>query len=60
MKISDEIRNFCNICFTKDGFNRDDLDKLLELANRIDHEMVALPRNKDGKVFHVGGHSERG
>ena len=36
------------------SIDKDDCEELLELANRIDHEMVALPRNKDGKVFHVG------
>lgn len=42
MKISDEIREFCNLCFNKNGFNRDDFDKLRNLADRIDRETVEV------------------
>lgn len=57
MKISDEIRNWCEFedateCggfVTKASFN-----KILALADRIDSEMVELPRDKDGVPIHVG------
>lgn len=54
MKTSDEIRNFCNLCFGKNGFNRDDFDKLRGLADRIDAEMVELPKDKDGEPIRIG------
>lgn len=48
--ISDEIRDWC------DG---DDPDcegfwKLRELADRIDNEMVELPKDKDGETIRIG------
>lgn len=45
---------FCNLCFGKNGFNRDDFDKLRGLADRIDREMVELPKDKDGVPIHIG------
>ncbi len=53
-EISDEIREFCNLCFNKNGFNRDDFDKLRNLADRIDRETVELPRAADDEVIHAG------
>ena len=53
MKVSDEIRKWSSTHCGK-SIDKDDCEELLELAKRIDHEMAALPRNKDGKVFHVG------
>ncbi|MDY5003926.1 MAG: hypothetical protein SO057_07280 [Atopobiaceae bacterium] len=46
MKISDEIRRWC-----KAGY---DIDELRALADRIDSEMVELPKDADGKPIHVG------
>lgn len=50
MTISDEIRKWCdeadvdgNACWV-----------LRELARRIDDGMVELPRDRDGKVIHIG------
>ena len=56
-KISDEIREWCKFedgteCggfVTKASFN-----KILALADRIDAEMVELPRDRDGAPIHVG------
>lgn len=44
MKISDEIRKWCNVSDVG-GFA---LDVLRELANRIDREMEELPRGRYG------------
>lgn len=46
MKISDEIRRWC-----KSGY---DIDELSALADRIDSEMVELPKDADGVPIHVG------
>lgn len=46
MKISDELRRWC-----KSGY---DLDELSALADRIDSEMVELPKDADGVLIHVG------
>lgn len=52
-KISDEIRKWCGIC--RDScIDGDDCDKLRALADRIDAEMVELPRDRDGMPIHVG------
>lgn len=45
MKISDEIRK------VSDEY---DVLPLYELADRIDREMVELPKDADGEVIHVG------
>ncbi len=50
MKISDELREWCDLSFSKDDFSRDDFDKLRELADRVDAETVGLPRDADGRV----------
>lgn len=51
MKISDEIRNdfFCN-----DDVGDVAYRQLLCIADRIDREMVELPRGKDGKAIRIG------
>lgn len=50
MKISDAIRNWCGIC--RDScIDEDDCDDLRALAERIDSEMVELPRSADGKIW---------
>lgn len=53
MKISDEIRQWCDIC-CDEYINADDCDELRELANRIDRETVELPRDKDGESIRIG------
>lgn len=50
MKISDEIRDWVN----KPEPKLKPLLKLLDLADRIDCEMVELPCDKDGEPIHVG------
>lgn len=50
MKISDEIRKWCNVSES----NRVNCDELRELANRIDNDTVELPRDADNEVIHVG------
>lgn len=46
MSISDELRELCDIGACH--------DELSELADRIDSEMVELPRDADGVPIHVG------
>ena len=53
MKISDEIRNWCDIC-SGDFIDKDDCDELRGLADRIDSEMVELPKDAEGVPIHVG------
>jgi len=50
-KISDELRKWCDLC----GGIIDSGDKaeLHALADRIDAEMVELPRDRDGVPIHV-------
>lgn len=50
MKISDEIRELAG----KAGIYSNACVKLRELADRIDREMVELPKDKDGVPFNVG------
>lgn len=49
-KISDELRDYCKkvLCYTHY------YDKFWHLADRIDSEMVELPKDKDGVPIHVG------
>lgn len=49
-KISDELRDYCKkvLCYTHY------YDKFWYFADRIDHEMVELPKDKDGRPIHVG------
>ena len=54
MKISDEIRgvvNIVNYCGLK---GQEWGDKFTSVADRIDREMVELPRDRDGVPIHVG------
>lgn len=53
MKISDEIRQWCDIC-CGDYIDKDCCDELRNIANRIDREIVELPRDADGVPIHVG------
>ncbi len=47
-KISDELRNWC------DDTYMGSVDDLYSLADRIDSEMVELPKDRDGVPIHVG------
>lgn len=52
-KISGKIYEWC--AFKIDTFiDNDDCDELRALADRIDAEMVELPRDRDGATIHVG------
>ena len=57
MKVSDEIRNWCEF---EDGtecggfVTKASFDKLCALADRIDAELVELPKDRDGVPIHVG------
>lgn len=48
-KISDELRKWCDANFWEESG-----DYLRTLADRIDSEMVELPRDGDGVPIHVG------
>lgn len=52
-KISNDIRNWCahHECTPVDS---DDCDELRAIADRIDHEMVELPKDRDGVPIHTG------
>lgn len=50
MRISDEIREWCD----KHEHESNMLWKLRNLADRIDDEMVELPKDADGVPIHVG------
>ena len=56
-RISDEIRNWCEF---EDGtecggfVTKASFDKLCALADRIDSEMMELPKDADGVPIHVG------
>ena len=50
MKISDELRRWCD----KIDHKREGFWNLRELADRIDSEMVELPKDADGVPIHVG------
>jgi hypothetical protein len=50
MKISDKIRNWC---IDSEVLGEGNFDKLRELADRIDDEMVELPMDADGVPVHV-------
>lgn len=51
-RISDEIREWCDLC--GGIIDSDDKAKLHALADRIDAEMVELPKDADGVPIHVG------
>ena len=50
--ISDELRKWCDLC--GGIIDSDDKAKLPALADRIEAEMVELPRDRDGVPIHVG------
>ena len=51
-KISDEIRDWCDFCgYIIDG---GDIGKLRSLADRMDRELVELPKDADGEYIHIG------
>ncbi len=56
MKISDEMRNWFSISHCSSGLlvSNSECDRLLALADRIDAEMVELPKDADGVPVHVG------
>lgn len=50
MSISDEIRDWCDT--SKDSIiDFDDGNKLFDLADRIDSEMIELPKSADGQIW---------
>jgi hypothetical protein len=51
-KISDKIREWCNDAYS--GRKIRTTKDLYALADRIDSEMVELPKDKDGRPIHVG------
>lgn len=53
-KISDEIREWCDLVDVNDHIDVDALIRLRKLGNRIDYEMVELPKDKGGEPIHVG------
>ena len=52
MKISDELREWANFYCGGRTIRKDDL-KLRYLADRIDSEMVELPRDADRRPIHI-------
>lgn len=50
-KISDEIREFVHRSYADEHM---DPKELLALADRIDAELVELPKDRDGKPIHIG------
>lgn len=50
MKISDEMREWCKWCAERSAAR----DSLCKLADRVDREMVELPKDADGVPIHVG------
>lgn len=50
MKISDEMREWCKWCKEHSAVR----DSLCRLADRVDAEMVELPKDADGVPVHVG------
>lgn len=51
--ISEGIRKWCDLC-CGDFVSKEDCDELREVADRIDSEMMALPKDRDGVPIHVG------
>lgn len=49
-KISDDLRDYCKKVLRYTHY----YDKLCCFADLIDHEMVELPKDKDGRPIHVG------
>ena len=51
--ISGEIHKWC--AFNEDTFiDNDDCNELRALADRVDAEMVELPKDSDGEYIHIG------
>lgn len=50
-KISDEIREFVRRSYADEYM---DPKELLAIADRIDRELVELPKDRDGKPIHIG------
>lgn len=50
-KISDELRAAANLTLK---YGSDDYNRIHNLADRIDAEMVKLPKDRDGVPIHVG------
>ncbi|MDD6566395.1 MAG: hypothetical protein PUF11_06395, partial [Parafannyhessea umbonata] len=48
--ISDELRQFID----DDGLFPNQIDELRCIADRIDSELMELPRDRDGAPIHVG------
>lgn len=53
-KISDEIRKWCGITASIEQLSTEEIKVLHELADRIDDEMIELPKDGDGEPIHVG------
>ena len=51
-KLSDEIRRWCDDAYS--GRKIRTTKDLYDIADLIDHEMVELPKDKDGRPIHVG------
>lgn len=56
MKVSDELRNWFSIDHCGSGLlvSNSECDRLLALADRIDSEMVELPKDAYGEYIHIG------
>lgn len=52
VKVSDEIRNWCDLCGgIIDSYDR---EKLCALIDRVDAELIELPKDTDGVPIHLG------
>lgn len=56
MKVSDELRNWFSIDHCGSGLlvSNSECGRLLALADRIDSEMVELPKDADDEYIHIG------
>jgi len=56
MKVSDELRNWFSISHCASGLlvSNSECDRLLALADRIDSEMMELPKDADDEYIHIG------
>lgn len=56
MKVSDELRNWFSIDHCCSGLlvSNSECGRLLALADRIDSEMVELPKDADDEYIHIG------
>lgn len=53
-KISDEIREWCDLVDVNDHIDVEALIRLRKIGNRIDYEMVELPKDRDGNPIRAG------